>query len=142
MVLSLVAVCLLAAPLAAQGRPAPKPTTDAPAPKPTPTSGDEGPSGADGEGAPELTKAADVAIEKGLKYLLASQNRDGSWASKDGRIAIGGTSLGLMAFMAKGVKQRDGHTDYFPALKAGWSQEQGQDKEKRHDLEVRVGKIP
>jgi len=63
---------------------------------------DEGQSTLDDDGAPELTEAADVAIEKGLKFLLASQNADGSWAAKNGSVAIGGTSLGLMAFMVKG----------------------------------------
>jgi hypothetical protein len=53
-------------------------------------------------GAPELTEAADLAIERGLKWLLATQNADGSWTAGDGSVAIGGTSLGLMAFMVKG----------------------------------------
>ncbi len=56
----------------------------------------------DAEGAPELTEAADVAIERGLQWLLATQNADGSWTGKDGSVSIGGTSLGLMAFMVKG----------------------------------------
>ena len=54
------------------------------------------------DGAPELTEAADRAIERGLQWLLATQNPDGSWTGKDGSVAIGGTSLGLMAFMVKG----------------------------------------
>ncbi len=56
---------------------------------------------AEGE-APEMTEAAEKAIERGLQYLIANQNADGSWASDDGQYAIAGTSLGLMAFMAKG----------------------------------------
>lgn len=52
--------------------------------------------------APELTEEAEKAIERGLKFLIATQNKDGSWASKDGGYAIAGTSLGLMAFMVEG----------------------------------------
>jgi len=59
------------------------------------------PTGVD-DAAPELTEAADLAIDRGLKYLLASQQKDGSWSSDNGGIAIGGTSLGLMAFMVRG----------------------------------------
>ena len=58
--------------------------------------------GDDGSGAPELTEAADLAIERGFQYLLATQNTDGSWSSKDGKFVTAGTSLGLMAFMVKG----------------------------------------
>ncbi|MBT8043525.1 MAG: terpene cyclase/mutase family protein [Verrucomicrobiae bacterium] len=56
--------------------------------------------------APEMTEQAEKAIERGLKYLISSQNKDGSWSSKDpekaGGYAIAGTSLGLMAFMVEG----------------------------------------
>ena len=52
--------------------------------------------------APELTEAAEKAIDRGLAYLLANQNTDGSWSSGNGDYAIAGTSLGLMAFMVKG----------------------------------------
>jgi hypothetical protein len=52
--------------------------------------------------ATELTEAADRAIERGFEYLIANQNPDGSWTSESGAIDIGGTSLGLMAFMVKG----------------------------------------
>lgn len=52
--------------------------------------------------APELTEATDLAIERGLQFLLTTQNPNGSWTSKDGNFEIAGTSLGLMAFMVKG----------------------------------------
>ena len=52
--------------------------------------------------APELTEAADVAIERGLQFLLATQNADGSWSNDEGAFKMAGTSLGLMAFMVKG----------------------------------------
>ena len=53
-------------------------------------------------GATELTEAADRAIERGFEYLISNQNADGSWTSEAGTMDIGGTSLGLMAFMVKG----------------------------------------
>ena len=53
-------------------------------------------------GAPELTEAADLAIERGLQFLINSQNPDGSWSKEDGTFSTAGTSLGLMAFMVKG----------------------------------------
>ena len=52
--------------------------------------------------APELTEEAEKAIDRGLQYLLSSQNPDGSWSSANGDFKIAGTSLGLMAFMVKG----------------------------------------
>jgi hypothetical protein len=57
--------------------------------------------------APEMTEQAEKAIERGLKYLISSQNKDGSWTSKGGahhlgNFGIAGTSLGLMAFMVEG----------------------------------------
>jgi hypothetical protein len=52
--------------------------------------------------APELTEAADRAIERGFEWLIATQRPDGSWATETGTYDIGGTSLGLMAFMVKG----------------------------------------
>ena len=58
-------------------------------------------SAAQGE-APEMTEEAERAIDRGLQFLLASQNTDGSWSSENGDYAIAGTSLGLMAFMVKG----------------------------------------
>ncbi|NRA48887.1 MAG: terpene cyclase/mutase family protein [Phaeodactylibacter sp.] len=58
-------------------------------------------------GAPELTEAADKAIDRGLKFLLSTQKADGSWAREDGSFSTAGTSLGLMAFMVKG---------YFPGF--------------------------
>jgi hypothetical protein len=59
-------------------------------------------SGAEPEIAPELTEAADLAMERGLQYLLNTQKPDGSWCNESGAFAIAGTSLGLMAFMVKG----------------------------------------
>lgn len=54
------------------------------------------------DGAPELTAKASEAIDKGLKYLLSRQNKDGSWDSDGkGTRAVAITSLSLMAFMAK-----------------------------------------
>ena len=57
----------------------------------------------DDSGSPELTEEASLAIQKGLKYLLKTQNEDGSWDAggdaKGGR-AVSTTSLALMAFMA------------------------------------------
>lgn len=100
--LCLALAFLLLVPVAAQDAPGEKPLTHTAKPDPTqPIRGDEGPR-KDETGAPELTEAADVAIERGLRFLLASQRADGSWSSKEGKIAIGGTSLGLMAFMVKG----------------------------------------
>jgi hypothetical protein len=64
--------------------------------------------------APELTEAADVAIEKGLQHLIKTQRKDGSWAADNGTVSIGGTSLGLMAFMVKG--HFPGFGPYGPAL--------------------------
>ena len=57
--------------------------------------------------APELTEEAERAIERGLKFLISNQNKDGSWSSHDPEdrgagYAIAGTSLGLMAFMVEG----------------------------------------
>jgi uncharacterized protein YfaS (alpha-2-macroglobulin family) len=53
-------------------------------------------------GAPELTPKASKAIDKGLKYLLSTQNKDGSWDSNgEGGHSVGITSLALMAFMSK-----------------------------------------
>ena len=52
--------------------------------------------------APELTEAADLAIERGLQYLLSNQKPDGSWSGADGKYEIATTSLALMAFMVKG----------------------------------------
>ena len=54
------------------------------------------------EGAPELTNDASQAIDKGLKYLLSKQNKDGSWDSDGtGTSAVAITSLSLMAFMSE-----------------------------------------
>ena len=55
-----------------------------------------------GDGAPELTNEASLAIDKGLDYLLKNQNKNGSWsADGEGKYAVACTSLALMAFMSK-----------------------------------------
>lgn len=83
--------CMLALPLLAQG-----PATDEKAPKPdTKTAKVK-----DGESAPELTEETTKAIERGLKHLLKTQGKDGSWSA--GRHQMASTSLALMAFMVKG----------------------------------------
>ena len=54
------------------------------------------------DGAPELTPEASQAIDKGLKFLLSNQQKDGSWRGDgQGGHAVACTSLALMAFMAK-----------------------------------------
>ena len=89
--LCFLTACLIAAPLSAQEEPAGAPLVGK----------------AEAE-APELTEEAEKAIERGLKFLISSQNKDGSWSSADpekgggGGYAIAGTSLGLMAFMVEG----------------------------------------
>ncbi len=93
-VLCLTVTCFITASLAAQEKP-----EDAPLAV-------EAPATAEAE-APELTEEAEKAIERGLKFLIATQNKDGSWSStkdgdKGGSHAIAGTSLGLMAFMVEG----------------------------------------
>lgn len=90
-VLCFLTACLIAAPLSAQEETAGAPLVGE----------------AEAE-APELTEEAEKAIERGLKFLISSQNKDGSWSSADpekgggGGYAIAGTSLGLMAFMVEG----------------------------------------
>ena len=69
-----------------------------PAPDPRPPT----PDATSADRAPELTDKAAEAIDKGLKYLLANQRADGSWASTEsGDRAVAITSLALMAFMSK-----------------------------------------
>ncbi len=59
--------------------------------------------GLESDDAPELTEEAEKAIERGLQFLVRSQNKDGSWTTgKNDDYAIAGTSLGLMAFMVEG----------------------------------------
>ena len=72
---------------------------EAPAPTPAPA---EEPAAAGATDAPELTEATDRAIERGLQYLISTQNPDGSWSNPEGAFKMGSTSLGLMAFMVKG----------------------------------------
>ncbi len=93
-VLCFVTTSFIASSLAAQEKPAAAPLAV------------EAPATAEAE-APEMTEEAEKAIERGLKFLIASQNKDGSWSSGDasdrgGGYAIAGTSLGLMAFMVEG----------------------------------------
>ena len=84
--LCLVIACVCAAPLAAQDAPEEPRAIEA-----------------DPETeAPEMTEEAEKAIARGLNFLLASQNKDGSWTMDNGDYAIAGTSLGLMAFMVEG----------------------------------------
>ncbi|MFT5129897.1 MAG: squalene cyclase, partial [Rhodothermales bacterium] len=33
--------------------------------------------------APEMTEQTEKAIERGLTFLISSQNKDGSWSTKD-----------------------------------------------------------
>lgn len=94
---SFIGLCLAIAWL----HPCPVSAQDDSAKKPSIITDQEDPN-KDEEGTTELTEAADRAIEKGLQYLLASQKPDGSWTSGTGTVDIGGTSLGLMAFMVKG----------------------------------------
>jgi hypothetical protein len=56
----------------------------------------------DEDNAPELTEEAAKAIERGLKFLAANQNQNGSWSMDNGDYSIAGTSLALMAFMVEG----------------------------------------
>ena len=49
-------------------------------------------------GTAELTPETERAIEKGLEWLIKTQNEDGSW----GTYKTASTALGLMAFMVKG----------------------------------------
>jgi squalene cyclase len=52
--------------------------------------------------APELTAKASEAIDRGLQFLLKTQNKDGSWDSDgEGGRSVACTSLALMAFMSK-----------------------------------------
>jgi hypothetical protein len=53
------------------------------------------------DGAPELTEEASAAIDRGLKYLIATQKPDGSWDSDgNGGRVMAITPLAMMAFMA------------------------------------------
>ena len=91
--LCLLMTSTIVAPLSAQDKPANTPAAI------------EAPATGEAE-APEMTEQAQKAIERGLKYLISTQNKDGSWSSQDpakgGGYAIAGTSLSLMAFMVEG----------------------------------------
>ena len=94
MVLCWTISVLVGPPVGGQEKPADAPSTDE----------DSSSSAAE---APELTEEAEKAIERGLKFLISNQNKDGSWSSHDpedrgASYAIAGTSLGLMAFMDEG----------------------------------------
>ena len=103
---AVIMACLLAATfvLAAQPPGAPE-LTDKGSRDLSETQPDDGPPATESAstgGAPELTVKASQAIDKGLKFLLANQRADGSWASKeDGYRAVAITSLALMAFMSR-----------------------------------------
>ena len=57
----------------------------------------------------ELSPRAEAAIDKGLRYLAQTQNKNGSWGDNN-QVAV--TSLGLMAFMVKGhFPDREPHGD-------------------------------
>ena len=95
------AVCLLATPLMAQQ----KPKEGKGKPKPTDKAAEREGARAkmkSEDGAPELTEEASLAIDKGLKYLLKTQQKDGSWHNGRGSFQMASTSLALMAFMVKG----------------------------------------
>ena len=87
--------------------------------------------------APELTEEAEKAIERGLKFLISSQNKDGSWSSADpekgggGGYAIAGTSLGLMAFMV------EGHFPGFGPLWQGFGSREGLPAQKIQGFPIR-----
>ncbi len=97
----LLVACVCASSAAAQDAAGKKGGTGTDAPKAGEQAGSSKPQQT-GDGAPELTAKASQAIDKGLKFLLSSQNRDGSWDSDGkGTRAVAITSLSLMAFMAK-----------------------------------------
>ena len=43
--------------------------------------------------APEMTEQTEKAIDRGLKFLISSQNKDGSWSSGDAADRGGDTRL-------------------------------------------------
>jgi len=103
---AVIMACLLAAALVLAAQPPGAPeSTDKGARSLPETQPDDGPPAtpsASTDGAPELTAKASLAIDKGLKYLLANQRADGSWASSEsGYRAVAITSLALMAFMSR-----------------------------------------
>ena len=70
MVLCWTISVLVGPPVGGQEKPADAPSTDE----------DSSSSAAE---APELTEEAEKAIERGLKFLISNQNKDGSWSSND-----------------------------------------------------------
>ncbi len=98
----LTIACLLTTPLAAQQATDKAPKSSKPADKVAAKKTVAASKKTGADGAPELTAKASQAIDKGLKYLLANQRADGSWASTEaGDRAVAITSLALMAFMSR-----------------------------------------
>jgi hypothetical protein len=55
------------------------------------------------QGAPEITAPAQKSIEKGIRWLLENQNRDGSWGCERGQPpSVALTALSTLALMASG----------------------------------------
>src|SRR5258707_1034092 len=50
------------------------------------------------EGEWEITRESEAALEKGLKWLAATQGPEGNWGSND----LGLVSMGALAFLAAG----------------------------------------
>jgi len=103
---AVIMACLLAAAIVPAAQPSDAPELTDKGSRDLPeTQPDDGPpatQSATADRAPELTAKASQAIDKGLKYLLANQHADGSWASnKSGYRGVAITSLGLMAFMSR-----------------------------------------
>ena len=89
---------LLGSAAAAVAQDAPAPTT------PAPQAAATDPAAVPGEAPPEITPATKTAIEKGLKYLVSVQNRDGSWRTNGstGGYPTAMTSLAGLALLSAG----------------------------------------